>query len=169
MQLSNAKRHGNKYFHASLNRLTMIKCYKIITPVSYFKYEFNIDDIFAIPAGSVFTAHRYQCDEYSCAIKSDFPVIHFADNAIDAVFWCHIMSGPKPVSAVAIYEITPLSQPILKEKCKDHNGRIQCGAEKIRIDKQISFRELRSLAFDLDYFRAVRAMRATEQQSQKTH
>lgn len=119
--------------------------YKVISENSHFKQEYNIDDIFAIPFGTVFYAHP-QKTESSLPIKTDFPVLHFSDNAGDAVYW-HIVllgeMGDVPLSNAVIYEITPIG-PIIKEKISDHpdNHHSQCGAPAIRIEKQISLKAL---------------------------
>jgi len=115
----------------------MAKYYKIITDHSHFADEYNIKNVAAIPFGTKFSANKPF--DTSVCIQSAVPVIHFADMAFETLIWYEILT--KQTDKIAIYEITPQSQ-VIKQQCSDVPGLCQCGAQTIRIEKQISLETL---------------------------
>ena len=84
-----------------------------------------------VPCGKTITAKGTKRGDL--CIQSQTPVIHFTDNAFDAMLWLSIFRTHN----FAIYEITPLT-PVIKQKCTDVYELDQCGATTIRIEHIVS-------------------------------
>lgn len=115
----------------------MPKYYKIITNNSHFADEYNITDVTTIANGTEFHAHPSHSP--TDWITPGVPMIRFAESAFTTLLWYELLT--KQTDEIGIYEVTPLGQ-VTKQKSPDKYGLMQCGAQSIKIGKQITLEEL---------------------------
>jgi len=111
--------------------------YKTVTQRSFLKRIYHFDDCGKIPCDTILQAQMFFFDDNKQRVKiqSKFPVMHFTDNALDGLLWFLRLTDHQ-VWEATIYVVQPLT-PIVKQICRDSAGFYQCGAEIIRIDRQL--------------------------------
>lgn len=132
----------------------MTKYYKIIfLPDSMFARQYGLSEEYDIMPGQRFTAHgkKYEwcCKtdkkgfvEDKVSICTADPVIHFCDNAIDALLWADLLNRTNADEKYGyFYEVQPLGH-IYKQQCNDNDGYFQCGAHRIEILRRVSNKEM---------------------------
>ncbi len=125
------------------NRTDSQKYYKIVGrgfPFTCFiKRQYNLEKFESIPCGTQISA----TEEFKgrLPIRVEMPIIHFTDNAFDAVLWKLIFQAKSSV----IYEVEPKGQ-VIKQRCSDYYGVYQCGAKEIKIGRIVSNRKILRMA-----------------------
>ena len=110
---------------------------------SFFADAFHINGLSDLWVGRHFcAAPEYTQTLPDFAIHAPYPVLHFSDNALDALFWRQLFGHVRYV-----FEIKPIGQ-IYRECCRDSNGLYQCGAREIELVKLITEDGLIDLARD---------------------
>ena len=141
-----------------INQTNLNDCYKILWDASQFGFEFNIDDIYNIEP-QTFTAQNTDHPKHNnVCILSEYPVIHFCDNAFDTMLWYNHIVYPMPA---IIYQIQPCDSRgfYLKQKSNDPMHLSQCGAQSVRFIKQIPLKTVLDKAikeFDADMMGKIR-------------
>ena len=127
--------------------MTEQKYYKIVSEYMYF---YNIarmngfDDMSKIYHGKIF--HAYKPSEHTDVIlQHNTPLLHFTDNAFDAMLWASKFNSFVAGKGYYFYEIVPLTQ-IIKQRCNDSTNLYQCGAYKISFRKQLETSKMFDLA-----------------------
>lgn len=126
----------------------MKKYYKVIfigsmRQGSLFAQTFGVRGLVDLPDGRRFyaqTTTAYDMDR-KCEIASPVPLIHFCDNALDALLWRDIVFEQERY----VFEVRPIGD-VVKSVCNDKNGLYQCGAPGIELVKVIKEGELEQLA-----------------------
>ena len=130
----------------------------IITQGSRFADAYNIMHVEDILPDQVFRAQgkpfewcvRFDASGQVCPgvpVFSQEPVIHFCDNAIDLLMWYYKGWDGPVYNETYFFEVEPIGA-IYKNQCNDKNHFWQCGANKIKIVRQVSFGELLRVASD---------------------
>ncbi len=100
---------------------------------SFFVDQFHIRGLSDLWTGRCFEATNIcMSGSQECMIQAPYPVIHFCDNALDALLWRGLFGHVRYV-----FEIEPIGQ-VFREKCNDQNGLYQCGARGIKLQKLIT-------------------------------